>query len=295
MSECGLFSLFKRLCILTVSFLKTKLPSATSQAQYWILTIPHANFTPYLPPPCSYIVGQLECSNGTGYLHWQLVVYFRKRVRLRGVTDVFGFVHAEPTKSDAALSYVWKADTRVAGTQFELGTRAIRRNNPADWDSIRRHAISGQLGSVPSDIYIRCYNQLRRITADHLQAVAMEREVSCYWGVSGTGKSRRAWNEATFQAYPKDPRSKFWDGYRGEENVVIDEFRGGIDIAHLLRWLDRYPVIIEVKGASTVLRAKKIWITSNLHPRDWYPELDELTKNALLRRMTIVEFTQLNL
>lgn len=76
---------------------------------------------------------------------------------------------------------------------------------------------------------------------------------------------------------------------------MVDEFRGGIDISHLLRWLDRYPVIIEVKGASTVLNAKKIWFTSNIHPRQWYPELDAETVNALLRRMTIVEFTHLNI
>ena len=56
---------------------------------------------------------------------------------------------------------------------------------------------------------------------------------------------------------PKDPRTKFWDGYRNQENVVIDEFRGAIDIAHILRWFDRYPVIVEVKGSSVVLSAKK--------------------------------------
>jgi len=35
------------------------------------------------------------------------------------------------------------------------------------------------------------------------------------------------------------------DGYRGQEHVVFDEFRGGIDISHVLRWFDRYPVIVE--------------------------------------------------
>lgn len=71
---------------------------------------------------------------------------------------------------------------------------------------------------------------------------------------------------------------------------MVDEFRGGIDIAHLLRWLDRYPVIVELKGSSTVLKANKIWITSNLSPDDWYPELDQETKNALRRRMRVTHF-----
>jgi len=76
----------------------------------------------------------------------------------------------------------------------------------------------------------------------------------------------------------------------GESNVVIDEFRGGIDISHMLRWCDRYPVRVELKGSSAPLKAVKIWITSNLHPNDWYPDLDEETKAALRRRMTITNF-----
>jgi hypothetical protein len=114
-----------------------------------------------------------------------------------------------------------------------------------------------------------------------------------YWGHTGTGKSRRAWDEAGIGAYPKDPRSKFWDGYRNHEHVVIDEFRGGIDISHILRWFDRYPVVVEVKGSSVVLSATHIWITSNIDPRQWYPELDEETLAALLRRLDITNFPRL--
>lgn len=91
-------------------------------------------------------------------------------------------------------------------------------------------------------------------------------------------------------AYCKDPRTKFWCGYQDESNVVVDEFRGGIDIAHLLRWLDRYPVRVEVKGSSRVLKAKTFWFTSNTNPRDWYPDIDYMTLEALMRRVTVVEF-----
>jgi len=118
----------------------------------------------------------------------------------------------------------------------------------------------------------------------------MERICMVFWGKTGTGKSRRAWEEAGMDAYCKDPRTKFWDGYQDEENVVIDEFRGGIDISHLLRWLDRYPVRVEIKGSSKPLKAKKIWITSNLSPLMWYPLIDEETLAALMRRLIVEEF-----
>jgi len=64
----------------------------------------------------------------------------------------------------------------------------------------------------------------------------------------------------------------------------------GIDVAHLLRWTDRYPVRVEIKGSSRPLNATKIWITSNLDPRSWYPDLDYATTEALLRRLTITQF-----
>lgn len=116
----------------------------------------------------------------------------------------------------------------------------------------------------------------------------MTRMIHVFIGPTGTGKSHRAWQEASYDAFPKDPRTKFWDGYQGQEHVVMDEFRGAIDISHMLRWCDKYPVIIEVKGSSTVLKAKTIWITSNLDPSLWYPDVDAQTLQALLRRLTVV-------
>jgi len=121
----------------------------------------------------------------------------------------------------------------------------------------------------------------------------MVRTCWVYWGRTGTGKSRRAWDEAGLDAYAKDPRTKFWCGYFGQEHVVLDEFRGGIDVSHLLRWLDRYPVSVEIKGSSVPLAATTFWITSNLDPRVWYPELDEETLNAFLRRLNIIHFDAL--
>lgn len=128
---------------------------------------------------------------------------------------------------------------------------------------------------------------MKRIATDHLAPVSVVREVFVFVGPTGTGKSHRAWEEAGINAFPKDPRTKFWDGYQGQDHVVMDEFRGAIDISHMLRWLDKYPVIIEVKGSSTVLKAKKIWITSNLDPSGWYPDMDNQTLQALMRRLSV--------
>lgn len=263
------------------------------QARYWILTIQQHLFTPFLPGGVQWIKGQLEVG-ASGFVHWQLVVSFSTKKTLRYVKSIFGdTIHGEPTRSEAACDYVWKDDTSVPNTRFELGQRSLKRSSKHDWDIIKKLAANGDLDQIPSDVYVRHYGNLKRIAADNATPVGMERNCYVYWGATGLGKSRRAWDEAGMEAYPKDPRTKWWCGYRGQSSVVIDEFRGDIGISHMLRWLDRYPVSVETKGSSVPLRASKLWITSNLDPRHWYPDLDEETKAALLRRLQITHFDSL--
>lgn len=258
------------------------------QGIFWMCTIPHEDFVPYPHPQCSWIRGQLELAE-SGFVHWQICLALRRKGSCNQMRGYFGERgHYELTRSERAAGYVWKEDTRVANTQFEFGTKPIQRNSPQDWEGIWDSAVRGDLNAIPHQIRVQSYRTLRAIAADYAKPIGMERTCVVFWGPTGSGKSRRAWEEAGMDAYPKDPNSKFWCGYNCQENVVIDEFRGRIDISHLLRWLDRYPTIVEIKGASVCLVARKIWITSNLSPEQWFPECDIMTVNALLRRLEVI-------
>lgn len=261
------------------------------QGIFWMLTIPYHCYVPYPNErDLQWSRGQLERGEETGFLHWQITVAFRKKKSLRAVRELFGPYHARLTRSAAADEYVWKEDTRVEGTQFEFGTKPIQRNNKIEWDRVWEAAQAGNIMDIPASIRVQSYRTIRQIGSDYAKPVGMERSCNVFWGSTGTGKSRKAWDDAGMDAYPKDPRTKFWCGYEGQRNVIIDEFCGGIDISHMLRWLDRYPVIVEIKGGSRCLNAARYWITSNVNPRNWYPEASEEQKNALLRRLTITHF-----
>jgi len=262
------------------------------KGRYWMLTIREADWSPPtegLADGLVYIKGQLETGEG-GFIHWQLIAIFNRNVTRAICKSYFAeSAHVELSRSVAAEAYVWKDDTAVADTRFVLGSKPVKRNSKTDWDAVWAQAIAGNMDAIDANIRIQHYRTLRTIRADYAAPIAVQREVVVYYGSTGTGKSRRAWDEAGWEAYPKDPRSKFWDGYRDQKHVVFDEFRGGIDIAHVLRWFDRYPVLVEIKGASCSLVAEKIWITSNLHPALWYPDLDRETYAALERRLNIIE------
>lgn len=206
-----------------------------------------------LPEPCVFLRGQHELGGDGGYRHAQFVAYFGRKLTLAQVIKCLGPGHYESTRSDAADGYVWKDETAIAGSRFEYGTRPHRRNSKTDWDAIWASAVGGDIGTVPASLRVVHYRTLRAIATDHMVPPALERTCHVFWGTTGSGKSRDAWLAAGMDAYSKDPRSKFWCGYRGQRHVVLDEFRGGIDVSHLLRWLDRYPVIVEVKGGAQPL------------------------------------------
>lgn len=264
------------------------------QGVFWLLTIPFADWTApsALPDGLAWLRGQQEIG-ATGYHHWQLFVAFTGKKSLAQVVAIFGTrSHCEISRSEGAIAYVWKEETRVEGTQIEFGSRPIRRNSALDWESIWTAATKRQLDSIPANIRLTCYRTLSVIASDFEVALSRETHTRVFWGNTGTGKSYSAWNEAGATAYCKDPRSKFWCAYNGQSNVIIDEFRGGIDIAHLLRWLDRYPCRVETKGGDRPLCAVKFWITSNIEPRFWYPDLDEGSTNALLRRLQVIQMDE---
>jgi len=78
-----------------------------------------------------------------------------------------------------------------------------------------------------------------------------------------------------------------------EDEVIIDDFGpNGIDINHLLRWLDRYKCMVENKGGMIPLHATKFIITSNFSPEACFTDKDGVPNPqipALLRRVLVVQ------
>lgn len=94
-------------------------PLPRRQGIYWLLTIPRALWSVpqsvgAIPGPAiSWIRGQAEVGE-SGYEHWQIVVAYREKTSLNGCRESFPGAHAELTRSEAAVDYVWKESTRVA-------------------------------------------------------------------------------------------------------------------------------------------------------------------------------------
>lgn len=99
------------------------------------------------------------------------------------------------------------------------------------------------------------------------------RVIWCY-GPTGTGKSRWCHEQAP-EAFWKDGRSKWWDGYANESDVIIDDFRPNkeLPLSYILRLFDRYPFQVECKGSSLTFNSRRIFVTAPWDPEALYREL----------------------
>ncbi len=130
--------------------------------------------------------------------------------------------------------------------------------------------------------YFKAFEVYRRISTPDRD---WKTQVYVFWGQSGTGKSRLAkWICSSSSTYWKSPNSSWFDGYSGEENIILDDFYGSLPYSTILRLLDRTELRLESKGGHVNIIPKRIFITSNKQPSEWYDGA-KCPLDALLRRI----------
>lgn len=133
--------------------------------------------------------------------------------------------------------------------------------------------------------------------------------VKWIWGPSGTGKTRRVWEDIKFMSrmsendeekieayWWRNSQGKWFDGYDGEEVLVLDDLRPeDFNFTFLLAILDRYPCKVEIKGLTRELLATTIYITSCYSPDDFIKFIANENGKQLKRRITnVTEVTEGN-
>ena len=190
-----------------------------------------------------------------------------------------------------AKNYCMKEDTRLEGP-WEFGTEPASdgRKDISSLQDLKDALDQGMSLKDISQNYFGMWLRHHRAMQVYLHLNGSRRtwvpEVIVLVGPSGVGKTKYA-SELAPDAYFKE-RGSWWDGYEGQQDVIIDEFYGWIRYSVLLRLLDRTPMSVEIKGSFTPFLAKRIFITSNAFINQWYKYSENhFNIDALRRRVTL--------
>lgn len=237
----------------------------------------------------------------TGKLHYHSIVVFKNPTRFTSVATLDPTAHWD-TKNNGALGiykYVSKNNRScfVTGeppeaikkfqenqnkhakkTQFQLIVEAIKEGK---YQEIQEERVYAQ--------YQRFFDQLAQSTEPSKRWQGQLQEKNHWlWGPPGSGKSSAIWDAAEREhltIYQK-LQNKWWDGYHGEDIVLIEDADPEIMkklASHMKVWADRYPFTYEVKGSSKTMKCPNyhLVVTSNYSIKECFNTTDA---EAIARR-----------
>ena len=232
-----------------------------------------------------------EETGAEGTVHLQGYVRFDTQRTFGAVSTFLPRAHLEAAKGTPAQNYAYcTKDGNIVWEEgeFPLEGGACEKKR---WADAKQLAINGDFDLIDPQIFFCHYSTMKRIYKDHQAKPADAEGVTgeWYYGPSGAGKSRDA-RENYPGSYLK-MCNKWWDGYQGEDTVIIDDFDKSHSVLahHLKIWADRYAFIAEMKGEALQIRPSKIIITSQYRPDQIWE--DEETLDAIGRRFTLTKFS----
>ncbi len=287
--------------------LEYRVPS--SQRANWFFTICN-------PTPACYaaiaseqnytaMVYQREICPLTGTPHIQGYVELSRSARGGAVCRLLGgraYVYTRLGSQSDVIKYVTKTETRDPDflAPVKLGTLKAESGESSDAFTSFRLALESEAPILDvsrdhfpfimkyraSAIWYRQLRTKKRTWIPH---------VSVYYGLPGSGKTYKA-NEVLPNAYwlppPNVKRGPIWfTGYRGEEDIIIDDFYGWIQWSQLLHLLDGYQMQVHVHHGFVPFLGRRIIITSNVHPERWYNFLnsEHMVYQSLFRRINVIQ------
>lgn len=298
-------------------------------ARCWVITsFRTKNFTAWktldlVETDIRYLGYQLEQCPDTGKIHIQAYVEFYKKIRLTQLKQRLGdeALHAEIRRGCRvdARNYAIKEDTpwfdanypqwaasgaRLVGTDaVEIGRFATNQGTRSRLDGakdlIDEEATELEIFEAFPDVYLRYSTGIRRARALKAQSRCNKYkpiEVNVIYGDPGSGKTRSIYEiegeENCYIPTYSASANKYWfDGYDGHKVLVINEFYGQCRTSIIQNLWDNYRIQVETKGGLTVSNWDKIYVTSNVHPKEWYHSWETVPKSvedSIIRRINTI-------
>ncbi len=251
-----------------------------------------------LPTGVRYAVMQQEVCPETMRVHLQGYIQLLKPQeftwlkRLRPHAN-WGTCNGTPAQN---REYCTKEDSRlIGGETCELG-EITSQGGRTDFKEFKDAVKGGARKRHLMDDYPSIFARYRNFYGD-IRAVGRPtrdfKGVVLLVGPTGVGKTRKVietyQDSGELWVSPVGGGGSWFDRYDGHKYALIDDFSGEMPLRDALRVLDRYPILVPVKGGFTWWIPEIVFVTTNNEPGTWYKwEGREEQKAALYRRFTDV-------
>ncbi|WP_279283198.1 replication protein [Clostridium sp. C2-6-12] len=250
--------------------------------------------------------------------HTHIFIACSSSVRFSTIKNRFSQAHIEMARgtSEQNRDYVFKNGkyekekgvTKLPDTQEEFGEMPLERqgarNDINDLYDMIKDGMSDYEIFEENPNYILQIDTLEKVRQTFRQneykSKVREIIVTYIWGKSGTGKTHGVMNKYGFENVYRVTNYSHggFDGYRGQDVIIFEEFYSNFKIQDMLNYLDCYPLELPCRYTNKVACFTKIYIISNidlfqqyLNIQVEYPE----TWIAFLRRINkVIEYHNYN-
>lgn len=194
-----------------------------------------------------------------------------------------------------------KGTTNHRDTHEEWGEMPVERqgarNDLADlFDAIKDGLSTFEILQA-SPQYIMQVDKIDRVRQIVLEEQNKNRwrnvEVCYIWGITGKGKTRGVMEKYGYEnVFRVTDYDHPFDGYKGQDVLLLDEFRSSLPISNMLEYLDGYPVELRARYANKQACFTKVYLVSNIDITEQYRNVqreEPRTWNAFLRRINTIQ------
>lgn len=190
-----------------------------------------------------------------------------------------------------------KHETNLAETFEEWGECPIERQGARNdlealYDMIKNGATNYEI-LEQDPRFMTQFERLDRIRQtireNEYKSKFRELHTVYIYGKTGSGKTRSVMEKYGYEkVYRVTDYQHPFDGYKGQEIVVFEEYRSSFRIQDVLNYLDGYPLELPSRYNNKIACFTKVFILSNISLEDQYWEIQKTqpeTYKAFLRRI----------
>lgn len=221
-----------------------------------------------------YAVFGRERAPTTDTPHLQGGVRFRRPHRAAAVRKMFPGCHVESGRFPRSLFDYCKKE----GDYLEFGQQT-RQGQRKDLDLFYQQIRTGDpvaklFESHPGET-LRYLGNIEKLRLRLIGQQSREKpRVLWIHGATGVGKTRYVHDREPEDLWTSSNDLKWFDGYEGQQAVLIDDFRcRDVSYGFLLRLLDRYPLNVPIKGGFVPWVPRRIYVTCPMTPEEAFENM----------------------